>query len=327
MATGAHAVERIAQATGILPATVFRAAKVLREYDTVLWPEAGRGGGKAAAHVEPSHLVNLVLALAVADPITKAPMIVKDFRNTWQHGFEKLPQDAQAAFAAWGFLTTEAQTSLGLGGGYLLLGDALENIVDLLTRPEVIGSRRDEMVRTGLEVRLTTGGPLGPLAFISESGNRGMLAFYSAQQGLLSDLMPRNRLIPLPARLEAPLERRVTLPLELFQVMAELWSDTKEHRRITELNRGGKRAAPLLPLSDVLPGTPENETAASLPGEAAAVADQLVTGKPLVGEAHGSDVRENSQGAIESRAGRSSILNRDDTHERCGTGGADSAAA
>ena len=301
MATAAQAIERISTATGILHATVARAARALREEDVHLWPQGEKGRGQAA-HVEPSHLVNLVLALAVADPITKAPEIVKDFRATWRHGFADLSVEAQTAFAAWGLLT-EDKAALGLGGGYLRLGDALESIVEILASPEVTAPRREELFSTGLEVHLRMGSPLGALAFISESGNMGMLAFCSAQQGVLSDLMPHNRLIAVHARLEAPIERRVTLPLMLFKVMAELWSDTKEYRKIVELNRRGKRAAPSLPLSDVLPGTPENETAASLPGEAAAVADQLATGKPLVGEAHGSAVRENSQGAIESQAG------------------------
>jgi hypothetical protein len=273
MATGAQAVERIAQATGILPATVFRAAKILREYDSVLWPEAGKGGGKAAAHVEPSHLVNLVLALAVADPITKAPTIVKDFRNTWRLGFLHLPQDAQTAFAAWGLLT-EDKATLGLGGGYLLLGNALEGMVDLLASPEGAGANRDALFRTGIEVQLFTGGSLGQNAFIADGDNRGVLPFCSAQQGVLSDLMPHNRLIALHARLEAPLERRVKLPLMLFKVMAELWGDTKTYRDTIAIYRRGKRTAPTLPLSDVLLGTPENETAASPAREAAALDDQ-----------------------------------------------------
>ena len=80
MATGAYAVEKIAEATGILPATVFRTARTLREADQALWPKAEKGGGRGAAHVEPSHLANLAIALAAADPITLAPKVVAGYR-------------------------------------------------------------------------------------------------------------------------------------------------------------------------------------------------------------------------------------------------------
>lgn len=72
MTTGAEAVEQIAQATGILPATVFRTARILRESGSDLWPMAGKGGGKRAAPIKAKHLTNLLLALC-ASPITDAP--------------------------------------------------------------------------------------------------------------------------------------------------------------------------------------------------------------------------------------------------------------
>ena len=80
MATGAHAVDRVAEATGLSPSTVFRAARAMREADPGLWPEAEKGGGRGAAHLEPRHLVNLALALAVAEPLTAAPQAVMGHR-------------------------------------------------------------------------------------------------------------------------------------------------------------------------------------------------------------------------------------------------------
>ena len=76
MATGAQATERVAKATGVSVTYVERAARILKEADADLWPKARKGGGKGAAHVMPSHLVNLLLALMAADPITEAPEIV-----------------------------------------------------------------------------------------------------------------------------------------------------------------------------------------------------------------------------------------------------------
>ena len=55
---------------------VFRTARALQETDQTLWPKAAKGGGRGAAHLEPRHLVNLVLALALADPIAIAPQTV-----------------------------------------------------------------------------------------------------------------------------------------------------------------------------------------------------------------------------------------------------------
>ena len=80
MATAAQAIERIAAETGILELTVFRAARALREADVMLWPQGTQGRGKAA-HVEAAHLVNLALALLVADPLTAAPQEVLTYRS------------------------------------------------------------------------------------------------------------------------------------------------------------------------------------------------------------------------------------------------------
>lgn len=70
MATGAEAVEAIAAAAGpAFPAgTVKGTARVLKEAKRDLWPFGGRGGGKNAAHVEPHHLANLIMALASSQP-------------------------------------------------------------------------------------------------------------------------------------------------------------------------------------------------------------------------------------------------------------------
>jgi hypothetical protein len=100
VATGAHAVERIAEATGILPATVFRTVRTLREADPTLWPEAAKGGGRGAAHLEPCHLVNLVLALAVADPITAAPKAVAGYRALVRHRLQQMVQPEHIGQAA-----------------------------------------------------------------------------------------------------------------------------------------------------------------------------------------------------------------------------------
>lgn len=81
MATGADAITAIADATGLLPATVGRAARALREAGGDLWPQSMPGGGRNANHVQPHHLVNLTLALMGADPLTDAPEAVSSLRQ------------------------------------------------------------------------------------------------------------------------------------------------------------------------------------------------------------------------------------------------------
>jgi hypothetical protein len=80
VATASQAIDRIAEETGIMQATVFRAARFLREHDSSLWPQGSQGRGQEA-HVEAGHLVNVVLALAAADPLTGAPEVVTELRG------------------------------------------------------------------------------------------------------------------------------------------------------------------------------------------------------------------------------------------------------
>lgn len=79
MATGIAAVERFAADTGIPLTSVKHTARVMREADTALWPQSGKGGGKAARHVEAKHLANLILALAGPQP-SDAPETIARLR-------------------------------------------------------------------------------------------------------------------------------------------------------------------------------------------------------------------------------------------------------
>jgi hypothetical protein len=81
MATTAEAIEAIATATGIPRVTVERAAVILRTAPGDLWPTGGRGGGIKAARPTASHLVNLGLAIAAADPLNEAPDLVRRYRD------------------------------------------------------------------------------------------------------------------------------------------------------------------------------------------------------------------------------------------------------
>ena len=82
MATGAEAIVRVVDSTDIPPTTVDRTASFLQHARRDLWPVSGRGGGKAAVHVEPHHMVNLILALAAEQP-SDAEAAVRLLRDTY----------------------------------------------------------------------------------------------------------------------------------------------------------------------------------------------------------------------------------------------------
>lgn len=77
MATVSEAIARIAAGTGTPEGVVFRMARALREDSPNLWPKSGQGGGKAAVHVEPVHLVNLIFAFAAPQPSDGAEIVNK----------------------------------------------------------------------------------------------------------------------------------------------------------------------------------------------------------------------------------------------------------
>ena len=82
MARGIESIVRFVDATLAPPTTVDRTAAFLQRARRDLWPMSGKGGGKAAVHVEPHHLVNLVLGLA-ADQPSDAEAAVRLLRGTY----------------------------------------------------------------------------------------------------------------------------------------------------------------------------------------------------------------------------------------------------
>jgi hypothetical protein len=88
MTTSAQAVEKMAEVTGLLPNSLVRITRFLREAGGDLWPQGFQGKGREA-HVEAHHLVNLVLALGAADmtdspqeAISRAQLVQAELRVT-----------------------------------------------------------------------------------------------------------------------------------------------------------------------------------------------------------------------------------------------------
>jgi hypothetical protein len=237
MATGAQAVERIAQATDLLPATVFRFARTLREADKTLWPEAAKGGGKGAAHVEPPHLVNLAIALAVNDPRDAVRAIPVYRRLMPDKPEQHILDDRDVGIAASLLRTNDAFN------GKRALGAELDRLLALLLEGDtavVLGS-------AGLHVEF----------YIEHRVPRARVRFHAFDleddlRHHLADLLYRRPKTPqglsraldpyfnfLPPRL---ITRTALLPVSLFAVLAELWADTKQHHA-NSARRQGRRPA------------------------------------------------------------------------------------
>jgi hypothetical protein len=233
LATGAEASERIAEATGLLPSTVFRTARLLREADKGLWPEAGKGGGRAAAHVELSHLVNLTIALAVEDPSLAVAKAIRAYRALVPHRHDQhvLAED-DIGLAANLLMTND------MFNGSRALGAELERLIDLLTK----GDSARTLESAGLyaeffiELRVPRVG-VGYHQFDlpDDTRSRTVKLLYrkpNIPPSLSGQLDPyRDFLSP---RL---ITRAALLPCALFTAMADLWSHTRQHQAITAARR------------------------------------------------------------------------------------------
>jgi hypothetical protein len=229
LATGAAATKRIAQATEALSATVFRTARTLREVGKDLWPEAGKGGGRVAAHVEPRHLTNLAIALAVNEPLL-AVKVIPVYRDLVadkpdQHA---LNQDSGQAASV---LATN-----NLFNGKRRFGHELERLLDVLSK----GGVADTLESAGLYLDF----------FIEQRVPRVVVGFHvfdppdDLTKPEIRWLYRRAHLSPgrafdpdfnfLPPLL---ISRTALIPVSLFTLMAELWVDTQQHHARTTARR------------------------------------------------------------------------------------------
>jgi hypothetical protein len=240
----------------MLPSTVFRAARALREADATLWPEAAKGGGRGAAHVEPQHLVNLAIAVAASDYITRAPQVVVGYRGLIWNTAPRIPPQLT------GQATSLLQTQ-GLLRRDITAGKHVEGIVRLLADGGEDVSRA--LLAVGYRVDLDLN-PRVPRMVIGYT-----------ETDLPDDAAPHEpKFVFRPRQTPVGLSRKsdpawnflggqdqfilksATLLTPLFVMLADLWNDTRQHQ---------KRTPPVAPAS----ANPESETAASpLPGAAAA---------------------------------------------------------
>lgn len=238
MATGAEASEHIAPAVGHLPATVFRVTRILREADKRLWPEAGKGGGKAAAHVGTRHLVNLAIALAVNDPLLAVRMIPA----YWALVAHKPDQHSSVAQEDRGVVWSLLNTN-GLFNGKDPLGTELERLIEMLSS----GDSARDLEHAGAYVEFFFDRlPRAVFGYHVFDGENDMNApeiklryrkpnispSQSRELDLYRDLLPQ-RMIP----------RTAVIFVSVFSAMGELWADTKQRHAITRARQLRRSAA------------------------------------------------------------------------------------
>jgi hypothetical protein len=186
VATAAQAIDRIEEATGI---SASRAARFLRERDVSLWPQGSQGRGQEA-HVEAHHLVNVVLALAAADPLTGAPEVVAELRD-----LVPLRDDTRAP---------------ELPGD--TLGEALDLRVSSLAASEGRGSETPDWWQITLI-----------------NGPQFHAKIFNPKWLTLRTYLPR-RFAKIEDMRASLLQREATLTHGLILVLADLYGDTLEHR-------------------------------------------------------------------------------------------------
>ncbi len=210
MATGAEAIEVVARVTGILPATVGRAARALREAGQDFWPQAAPGGGKNARHVRPHHLVNLAVALAIADPLTDAPEQSLAFRN--------LVQAPASRGLLWG--TVQLDT----------LGGFMDGLVHRLSLDDGFSTSDREHFRHAthgmkLSLRTSRAKAVAPFALLhlAQPGDNERQIYYFS---------PADRPVRLIKDMpDASLCISSRVPFELFEALGNLWADTQAHEQ------------------------------------------------------------------------------------------------
>jgi DNA-binding transcriptional ArsR family regulator len=224
MAASMQVIERMADASGVLPSTLDRTLRPLREANLVPMGEKGRG--KSRGQYEPHHLVNVILGLAGYQPSDAETAVRLLRRDTFaQSGSEALIEDH---FRDWihriapppqredwdGTEEGEAKIS---GGAWL---DTLVERLAVMPAQE-----RGEFARIctaqEAEIALCVEWPSIVVSWRGEDGRREEFRF-EVEQEPLSDLFRSNGI-------KAPRRRLTVFPLTILIVAAELAADTLDY--------------------------------------------------------------------------------------------------
>ena len=276
MATGAESIEAVAKAMGMPVAPVFAAARALREAQSDLWPQAARGGGKNARHVEPRHLANLALALGVADPLTEAPRFVANYRalvtTELQVTDSGIGGDPNVSRVSVPSVKTGTFAPLLRQHGHTL-GTRLDGLLDAIRDKSNIEMRR-LFKAAGLSLTLTSGSVIEAcLQFNWRMSDDPAEVFWAEREFYR---LPHTTLGLLDQTAGPLLRRDVTIPFRLLEVLADLWADTIAHRERTKTKNAADLPGPTALPQDQNPAPPANT--AELTGEGASLQPSPVRG-------------------------------------------------
>jgi hypothetical protein len=229
MATVAEAVQAISEATGVARVTVDRAALMLRLGPGDLWPTGKRGGGGGAAHVRQHHVVNLLIAAMVADPLNDAPETVRQVRDLEPECSITITQiqagPTTTTVSTWHSARLPKQNGLEedpLVADLFGMGKTLGEMLDVMVVGFCHPPFRD-LLQTHIEHFLLWRSKRSAKIVIARPTGRTEL-IYSPPSGALLDLMgvPESN-EEQPA---APIEGIQRISGKIFAVMADLVLDT-----------------------------------------------------------------------------------------------------
>jgi len=260
-------------------AKVFLHARTLRENDDALFPRDPLGRNRGA-QLSPPSILNLILSVASAEPITRAPELVR----AWRKARYSPPMSE--------VLGDTPESKPILPGQNLALD--LESLINLLARP----SDQERQIRYAFDgdfrVILTVG---EALVATVERPSLKLVNEYDAKG--FEPEPPKEQTFCLQGRRRqaVPLRRIVHLDFSYFEVAAALWADSLAHGAIYEPS-----------LLELPHSVPKDETAASDPGKgqnAAVTSDQPAETELGQQHPHTMGEREKSQPSSESQAGHS----------------------
>lgn len=231
MSAASQCIDVIAEATGKLHGTVFRAARSLRValLDGVpscpasgMWPQGSQGRGRAA-EPSPQHLAYLALGLA-ADPIVEAPAVALRYANL------VTPSAARVRARPIGAGKGEAfNVSAYCGNGEPLVAE-IASLIEALA--VATAGQRDAFRHSGFSICLVLG------SYVSSAEASYRLLDTAAPVAV--PYLPVQGLSGAEPQPLAPIVHHVILPATLILVMAELWGDTARARAARDAANAAK---------------------------------------------------------------------------------------
>lgn len=221
MATTVEAVLGVTAAIGWRPILITNHMRALRLGGADVWPKSGQGGGKSSVHVDPKHMVSLILGLA-SESGPSALRTVQTLRNLRAHPTREVTPPIEALPEAGEFVRKIVSTPAPPDVLAWTLGERIEAMIAAAAEAMLQGDD-DSLAAMRAEAWIFNVAPDLPAAW----------AFGQTPEGVATtdQYQPANGL--LPALLEpprAPVRRSFSFGFALIEVAAELVADTHRQR-------------------------------------------------------------------------------------------------